>query len=228
MFELKNASYVYAGGVSALSDVSLCVEKGRSVALVGANGCGKTTLLRMLNGLVFPTKGEYRFDGTRIDKDALKDVRFAKTFHRRVGFVFQNADAQLFCGSVDDEIAFGPRQLELPDEECRERVDDCMKLLGIERLRTRAPYATSGGEKRKIAFASVLALNPDALIMDEPLAGLDILSQDRILSLLETLRAAKKTLIFATHNERLVETVADTRIRMDGGKIVAIERLDKE
>ncbi|MBR4751654.1 MAG: ABC transporter ATP-binding protein, partial [Thermoguttaceae bacterium] len=173
MFELINASYEYVGGVCALNDVSLHISEGSAVALTGENGCGKTTLLRVLNGLIFPTKGEYRFSGERIDKQVLKNAQFAKQFHRRVGYVFQNVDSQLFCGSVEDEIAFGPRQLDLSEEECKRRVDDCLALLGIESLRTRAPYATSGGEKRKIAFASVLSLNPDAIVMDEPLAGLD-------------------------------------------------------
>lgn len=225
MFELMHISCVYEGGVRALDDISLQIEKGCSVALVGSNGCGKTTLLRVLNGLVFPVAGEYRFDGERIDKRTLKDVVFAKRFHRRVGFVFQNADAQLFCGSVEDEIAFGPRQLDLSELECRDRVGDCLRLLGIEHLRTRAPYATSGGEKRKIAFASVLALNPDALVMDEPLSGLDVPAQDLIVDLLKKLRVAKKTLIFATHNERLVETIADVRVRMDAGRIISIEQV---
>ncbi|MBP5621897.1 MAG: ABC transporter ATP-binding protein [Thermoguttaceae bacterium] len=222
MFELINASYEYVGGVCALNDVSLHIAEGSAVALTGENGCGKTTLLRVLNGLVFPTKGEYRFSGRIIDKQALKNAQFAKDFHRRVGYVFQNVDSQLFCGSVEDEIAFGPRQLELSEEECKRRVDDCLALLGIESLRTRAPYATSGGEKRKIAFASVLSLNPDALIMDEPLAGLDASTQNRIVELLKTLRKARKTLIFATHNEGLTEQVADVRVRMEAGRIVDV------
>ncbi len=225
MFDLKNISYSYEGGGRALDGISLLIEKGTSVALTGDNGCGKTTLLRVLNGLVFPTKGEYLFEGKAIDKRTFKDTKFVKSFHQRIGFVFQNADAQLFCGSVDDEIAFGPRQMEKSETECRQRVDDCLKLLNIEHLRTRAPYATSGGEKRKIAFACVLALNPDALVMDEPLAGLDVMSQQLIINLLKDLRAAKKTLIFATHNESLVKSIADVRVRMANGKVVGVEKV---
>ena len=221
MFELTDVSFSYDGGVQALTDVSLRVERGRALALIGDNGCGKTTLLKLLNGLIFPTRGEYKFDGDKIDRDSLRDLNFAKNFHRRVGFVFQNADAQLFCGSVEDEIAFGPRQLELEENECRRRVDDCLALLDIEKLRTRAPYALSGGEKRKVAFACVLALNPDALIMDEPLAGLDKEAQNRIVELLKTLRDAKKTLIFATHNETLVNAIADEQIKLSAGRRVA-------
>ncbi len=199
MFELENVSYAYDENAPALDGVSLRIPKGSAVALVGANGSGKTTLLRLLNGLVLPTRGEYRFDGVRVD--------------------------QLFCGSVDDEIAFGPRQLDLSEEECRRRVDGSLKLLGIEKLRFRPPYATSGGEKRKIAFASVLSLNPDALVMDEPLAGLDAQSQSLVVDLLKALRAAHKTLVFATHNERLVEEIADVRATLEFGKLVATDRL---
>ncbi|MDO5309046.1 MAG: ABC transporter ATP-binding protein [Planctomycetia bacterium] len=222
MFKLESVSYSYQDGIHALREVVLHVKRGEAVALMGANGCGKTTLLRMLNGLVFPQSGRYYFDGDQINRKSLHDIQFSKEFHRRVGYVFQNADAQLFCGSVEDEIAFGPRQLQESEEFCRERVDDCLKLLQIEHLRRRAPYALSGGEKRKTAFACVLALNPDALTADEPLAGLDPASQQKILELLQSLRAAGKTLIFATHNEALAKEVADTRVTMEQGRIVDV------
>ena len=215
MFQLNHITLAYEGGVVALRDVSLHIERGSAVALTGPNGCGKTTLLRVLNGLLFPKSGEYRFDGKLINKETLRDANFSKEFHGRVGYVFQNVDAQLFCGSVEDEIAFGPRQLDMNEDELRARVDDCLKLLGIEKLRTRAPYALSGGEKRKTAFAAVLALNPDALVMDEPLSGLDRDSQALVLDLLKALKKAGKTLAFATHNEALVSEVADRRVVCD-------------
>ena len=215
MLELKNASHSYEEGVKTLENVSFRVERGQAVAIVGANGSGKTTLLKLINGLIFPTSGSYEFDGTPITRKALADAKFAKTFHRRIGFVFQNADAQLFCGSVEDEIAFGPRQLNFTEEEIGRRVDDCLELLEITRLRRRAPYALSGGEKRRVAFASVLAVNPEVLVADEPLASLDESGRKIVVGLFKTLRAAGKTLVFATHNEALISEIADFRFSLE-------------
>ena len=215
MLELKNASHSYEEGVKTLENVSFRVERGQAVAIVGANGSGKTTLLKLINGLIFPTSGSYEFDGTPITRKALADAKFVKTFHRRIGFVFQNADAQLFCGSVEDEIAFGPRQLNFTEEEIGRRVDDCLELLEITRLRRRAPYALSGGEKRRVAFASVLAVNPEVLVADEPLASLDESGRKIVVGLFKTLRAAGKTLVFATHNEALISEIADFRFSLE-------------
>jgi cobalt/nickel transport system ATP-binding protein len=215
MLELKNVSHSYEEDVKTLENVSLRVERGQAVAIVGANGSGKTTLLKLLNGLIFPTSGVYEFDGAPITRKALADAKFAKSFHRRIGFVFQNADAQLFCGSVEDEIAFGPRQLNFTEEEIRRRVDDCLELLEITRLRRRAPYALSGGEKRRVAFACVLAVNPEVLVADEPLASLDESGRNLVVGLFKTLRSAGKTLVFASHNEEFISEVADFRFNVE-------------
>lgn len=215
MFDLKNVSYFYEGKVKALDDVTLHIDRGQSVAIVGANGCGKTTLLRLLNGLIFPSSGTYTFDGDLVTRETLANTKFAKTFHRRVGFVFQNADAQLFCGSVEDEIAFGPRQLNIDESEIRRRVDDCLELLDIVHLRQRAPYALSGGEKRRVAFACVLALNPDALVADEPLASLDAAGKKLVVDLFKALHGAGKTIVFASHSEELIAEVADLRFSVE-------------
>lgn len=215
MLELKNVSHSYEDDVKTLENVSLRVERGQAVAIVGANGSGKTTLLKLLNGLIFPTSGVYEFDGAPITRKALMDAKFAKSFHRRIGFVFQNADAQLFCGSVEDEIAFGPRQLNFTEEEIRRRVDDCLELLEITRLRRRAPYALSGGEKRRVAFACVLAVNPEVLVADEPLASLDELGRNLIVELFKTLRSTGKTLVFASHNEEFISEIADFRFNVE-------------
>ncbi len=122
-----------------------------------------------------------------------------------MGYVFQNADTQLFCGSVEEEVAFGPIQMRLPEAEVRERTEDCLQLFGIEKLRERPPYHLSGGEKRKVSLACILSLNPEVLILDEPLAGLDEKTQDMLLTFLKDFHRAGKTLITITHNRQLAE-----------------------
>lgn len=135
---------------AVLRDFSLTVERGERVALLGPNGSGKTTLMRIINALEFPDSGEYRFGGTPVVREEVeaKNRLFAKALHQRIGFVFQSSDTQLFCPSVEEEIAFGPLQMGLPDAEVQRRVDDMVTLFGLDRMRERAPYRLSGGEKK--------------------------------------------------------------------------------
>lgn len=134
---------------AVLRDFSLTVERGERVALLGPNGSGKTTLMRIINALEFPDSGEYRFGGTPVVREEVeaKNSLFAKALHQRIGFVFQSSDTQLFCPSVEEEIAFGPLQMGLPDAEVQRRVDDMVTLFGLDRMRERVPYRLSGGEK---------------------------------------------------------------------------------
>jgi cobalt/nickel transport system ATP-binding protein len=204
MIELRDVSFSYAEA-PALSHVELAVARGEALALIGPNGSGKSTLLKLLNGLVFPESGSYLFDGEEVSAARLKDPRRARSFHQRVGFLFQNSEAQLFCTSVYDEVAFGPRQMGLGDEEIEGRVGDCLELLGIGALRGRVPYHLSGGEKRKVALASVLALNPEVLVLDEPMNGLDPRTKRFLRDFLVSMRDAGKTIICATHDFEYVE-----------------------
>ena len=164
-------------------------------------------LLNYLNGIIFPSEGKYLYQGYEINEKTLKDSRFAKWFHQQMGYVFQNADTQLFCGSVEEEIAFGPIQMGLPETEIRKRTEDCLQLFGIEKLRERPPYHLSGGEKRKVSLACILSLNPEVLILDEPLAGLDEKTQDMLISFLQNFHNAGKTLITITHNRQLADAI---------------------
>ena len=132
-----------------------------------------------------------------------------------MGFIFQNSDVQLFCSNVEEEISFGPRQMGLSDEEVKQRTDDVITLLDIEHLRERAPYHLSGGEKRKVAIACILSMNPEALVLDEPLAGLDRKTQEWLVSFLLQLKAAGKTLLISTHNDELAHTLADRLVVMN-------------
>ena len=209
LIELKNIYFEYEKGEPVFTDLSLKIEEGNCLVIRGDNGSGKTTLFRILNGLSFPQKGEYLYKGTAITREYLKDNRCAKRFHKDIGFLFQNPDTMLFNSSVFDEVAFGPRQMGLGDEEVKGRVQDCLDLFGIADLTEKVPYHLSGGQKKLVAMASVMALNPEVLILDEPFAGLDRSREEQLKTFLQELKAAGKTLIIATHSEALPEGLAD-------------------
>jgi len=206
MIELTDVSCSYGDG-EALSNITFYVHPGESVAIIGPNGCGKSTLLKFLNGLVPARKGTYRFHDDTIDAARLKDKAFAKRFHQRIGLLFQNADTQLFCPVVHEEIAFGPQQMGLDPAEVASRVEDCLRLLGIEKLRDRVPYHLSEGEKRKVALASVLAVNPEVLVLDEPMNGLDPRMKAFLKDLIARLNAAGKTILCSTHDFEYVDGI---------------------
>jgi cobalt/nickel transport system ATP-binding protein len=214
LIRLDRVCYAYEGLV-ALRYITLEVDRGETIVLQGPNGCGKSTLLKLLNGLIFPEEGEYRFLGEPINETRMKNSLFSKTFHQRMGYIFQDADVQLFCGSVEEEIAFGPNQMGLSPEEVRRRTEDILELLGLEALRDRAPYHLSGGEKRKVAFACILSMNPEILVIDEPLAGLDQKTQQWLVDFLLGLKKAGKTLILSTHHDTLAHTLADRIVTMN-------------
>lgn len=199
---------------ATLRHIDLDIYAGDSVVLMGYNGSGKSTLLKAMNGLVFPQRGEYLFDGERVDERSMKDAAFAKRLHARVGFIFQDSDAQLFCSNVEEEIAFGPRQMGLPEAEVVRRVNDVCALLDIGKLRARAPYHLSGGEKKKVAIACILSMNPDVYCFDEPLNGLDIKTRDWLYGFLQKLAASGKTLVIATHDQSLADALADYFVYM--------------
>jgi cobalt/nickel transport system ATP-binding protein len=209
LIELAGVSCAYDQG-DVLAGLDLAAGRGAAIAVIGPNGCGKSTLLKLLNGLVPPRAGEYRFDGEPVTAVRLREPEFRKRFHQRVGFLFQNPDAQLFCPEVGQEVAFGPRQMGLGEAEIAGRVEDCLALLGIAHLRGRAPYHLSEGEKRKVALASVLAMNPDVLVLDEPLNGLDPRSKRFMRDLLVRLNQGGKTLVCATHDFQYLDGVFPT------------------
>jgi len=215
LFELKDVSYYYLNKIPALREVSLKIQAGERVAILGANGSGKSTLMHILDGLIYPSSGQVLAFGQELTERRLEDPQFNREFRSKVGFLFQNPDVQLFCPNVWDEIAFGPLQLQLPREEIRRRVEDVLEMLGIGELRDRPPYALSGGEKRKVAIGSVLSLNPQVLILDEPTNGLDPRTQQWLIELLAELHLAGKTLITATHDLSIVDEIADRVLVMN-------------
>ena len=214
LIELKNIFFEYEAGEPVLTDLDLDIDEGSCLVVVGDNGSGKTTLFRILNGLSFPGKGSYVFDGQEISAAYLRDNAAAKRFHKRIGYLFQNTDTMLFNSRVYDEIAFGPRQMGLSDEETDARVMDCLRTFGIEDLREKVPYHLSGGQKKWVALAAVMALNPDVLVLDEPFAGLDRKKEEWLLDFLKELKASGKTLIIATHKEDLLAGIADKKIEL--------------
>ena len=204
IIELSHIKYNYED-VLALNDISLKINQGEFIFLTGPNGCGKSTLFKLLNGLIFPQSGTYLFDGQEINERSLKNMLFAKKFHKRLGYVFQNPDVQLFNPTVYDEIAFGPRQMNLPSEKIDESVKSLSQFLQIEHLLNRVPYHLSGGEQKKVAIAAVLSLNPDVIIMDEPLNGLDNKSRAWVKNFLQAFSKSGKTLLIATHEQELLK-----------------------
>ena len=202
-------SYRYLGKFEALAGVSLSIGQGEKVALLGANGCGKSTLLKILDGLVFPDTGSYTAFGEPVTEDTLEDEQMNTGFRSRIGFVFQNSDAQVFSPTVREELAFGPLQLGLDRTETATRVGDVLRMLDIEDLADRAPFQLSGGQKKRVAIGTVLAMNPEVLLFDEPTAALDPRTAQWLTELIQDLSEAGKTIVLATHDLDSLDRLAD-------------------
>lgn len=222
LFKLDSIAFAYSEKEPVLNDLSLEIFEGERISILGANGCGKTTLLKILSGLIFPQSGEFTAFGDKIEQKNFSD-KFSKVYHRKIGFIFQDSDVQLFCSTVHEELAFGPLQFGLSQELVKQRINETAQMLNIEHLLEKTPYKLSSGEKKKVAIASVLILNPDVLILDEPTNSLDPRSQSWLLRLLHTLGDAGKTLIFATHNLNLVPEVSDRAVLFDEDHTIAAD-----
>lgn len=209
ILEAHGLTFAYPGREACLRDVSFRIAPGERVALLGANGSGKSTLLYLLDGLVFPSSGEVWALGERLTERRLEEPAFGPRFRREVGLLFQNSDAQLFCPTVEEDVAFGPLQAGWPREETARRVRGVLSLLEVEALGGRPPGTLSAGEKKKVALASLLVLSPSVLLLDEPTTGLDPRSQSTLLEILDALHARGMTLLTATHDLTAVPHVAD-------------------
>jgi len=207
LIEVEDLSFAYAGGQAVLSGLSLRIERGERVVLLGSNGCGKTTLLKVLNGLLYPSGGSYRYDGSTITPVLLKQPAFGHRFRREVVFLFQHPDAMIFNPTVHDEIAFGPRQLGLTDPE--DRVRHWAGTLGLTGLLDRPPFSLSGGEKQKVCLAALLALEPRVLLLDEPTANLDPRATGWLVDFLQEL---DMTVVVTTHNLSLAAELGDRTV----------------
>ena len=207
-----NLYYAYPDGTRGINGISFTITHGESVALVGANGAGKSTLLLHLNGCLTSAKGNIRIGDDTLTPKTLKAVR------RSLGMVFQDPDDQLFMPTVFDDVAFGPMNLGLPEQEVEERVIHALETVGAAHLRNRPPHKLSGGEKRAVAIAAILAVSPDILVMDEPTSNLDPLSRKRLIRLLQSFEHTK---IIATHDLDMALDVCERTIVLHKGTITA-------
>ncbi len=210
--ETRNLSYTYPDGQQALSGLSLCIHQGESVGVIGSNGAGKSTLLQHLNAVLKPSTGEVRIAGSPITRSNLAEVR------RSVGMVFQDPDDQLFMPTVREDVAFGPLNMGLSTCEVQARVTQSLATVGASHLANRPPYLLSGGEKRAVAIAGVLAMSPTILVMDEPSNGLDPVARRRLITLL---KGIDQTKIIATHDLDLVLDLCTRVLVMRDGIIEA-------
>ena len=219
-FELENLNFDYEG-IPAIRGLSLKIEPGERVALLGANGSGKSTLLRILDGLYFPSAGSVRFRGESLTQQRLQHDEVSLSFRRRVSLVFQNPDVQLFNPTVFDEVTYGPLQLQWNHEELVRRVHETMEFMAVSHLKERPPYRLSGGEKKRVALASVLVLDPEVLLLDEPTSMLDPRSQSQIIDLLQRWKGTARTVVTATHQLEIVEDIADRVFVLEQGTVIA-------
>ncbi len=215
VFQLEKVSYHYPGGETGVQNLDLVIHEQERLVLLGANGSGKSTLLKVLDGLLFPQAGRLQAFGQELQERSLNDDGFNQTFRQRVGFVFQNSESQLFSATVWEEIAFGPVHLGLNETEVRQRVKEVLELFGLEGLKDRPPFKLSGGEKKKVALAAVVATNPAVLLLDEPTAALDPRTRRWLLDMLVQFGQFGKTLITATHELDIVEEIADRVLVFD-------------
>jgi cobalt/nickel transport system ATP-binding protein len=210
--KFDHVSYTYPNGYKALDDVSLMITHGEKVGLVGANGAGKSTLVMHINGLLLPTSGSVVIGDVPVEKRTLPMVR------RSVGLVFQNPDDQLFMPTVEEDVAFGPMNMNLPAEEVKRRVDVALDAMGVAELRDRASYELSGGQKRSVAVATVLSMEPDILVLDEPSSNLDPRAR-RLL--MERIAGFKHTCVIVSHDMDMIRQLCPRTIMMCNRRIVA-------
>jgi cobalt/nickel transport system ATP-binding protein len=209
IFELTDVSYSYLGKFPALCGINVHIPRGKKIVLLGANGTGKSTLLQVLDGLIFPDRGRVVIDAEDLTEAKLNDEAFSRSFRKKVGFVFQNPEVQLFCPTVREDIAFGPLQLGVKDEEVISRMEAVAQRLEISHLLDRSCHQLSIGEKRKVAIATTLVIQSEVLLLDEPTAGLDPATSRHIIEIIEEAASAGKTVVAATHDLHLVEEIAD-------------------
>lgn len=216
LIETRDLVYTYPNNVTALHSLNFVAGRNERIAVIGSNGAGKSTLFKCFNGIFRPSSGSVLIRGEPITKDNIREVR------KFVGIVFQNADDQIFSPTVEQDVAFGPTNIGLDEETLHHRVEEALRLVGIEDLAHRVPHHLSGGEKKRVAIAGIIAMEPEVLVLDEPTAGLDPQGVHDLVTFINSL--SKKygmTVIFSTHDVGLVAEVADYIYVMNKGMFVA-------
>ncbi|RQD77170.1 MAG: ATP-binding cassette domain-containing protein [Candidatus Syntrophonatronum acetioxidans] len=212
--EIRNLSYTYPDGTPALKDINVDILPHKRTVILGANGSGKTTLIYHLNGIFFPQEGKVTIGGLPLEKKNLEEIR------RKLGLLFDNPDNQLFSTTVYNDIAFGPRNLKLGEEEVEERVLRVLEAIGIKDLKERPPYNLSLGQKKKVAIAGLLAMEPEILVCDEPFSGLDPRSGEQLMGIINSLNSRGTTLVIVTHDVNMAYAWGEQVVIMKEGKIL--------
>lgn len=212
----ENLSFTYPDGTRALKNINMEIEKGEKVAIIGPNGAGKSTLFSHFNGLTEPTSGCVKIEGKPIsfEKDELLKVR------QKVGIVFQDPNDQLFAPTVKEDIAFGPMNLGLSYDEVEKRVEDALKMVGMENYEDKTPHHLSGGQQKRIAIAGIIAMKPELMILDEPTAGLDPDGVEKVLNIMNQLNEEGMTLIISSHDIDMISKYADKIFVLYNGEII--------
>lgn len=217
IIEIKNLKYAYTGDKQALRGIDVTIGKGERIAVIGSNGAGKSTFFLNLNGVLTPDSGEIYFKGQKLTRDK-KDLN---TLRKSIGIVFQDADNQIIASTVMGEVSFGPMNLKLPREEVVRRVDEALEYMNITDFKDRPPHYLSGGEKKRITIADIIAMHSEVIVFDEPTAALDPLNAEMLEEVLEKLAAQEKTMLISTHDVDFAYRWAERALVFCDGQIIA-------
>lgn len=211
LLSFENVSFSYPGSAEVLKDISFSIDRGEKVALLGLNGAGKSTLMLHTNGLLIPSKGNVWVKGMNTKSKSVNEIR------KTVGIVFQEADDQLFMPTVYDDVAFGPRNMKLSQEEVERRVHRALELTNTEDLAQRSPFELSGGQKKSVSIATVLSMNPELIVFDEPTSSLDYIAVKNFIDIIKSL---PQSILLSTHDLELAKQLCHRAIILEEGKII--------
>lgn len=215
LLEAQNLCYSYDQENQALKNINLTVKKGEKIAVLGSNGAGKSTCFLNLNGVLRPDSGKILYRQREIEKKDLNELR------KNVGIVFQDADNQIIASTVFSEVSFGPMNLKLSKEEVKRRVEESLKSMNLTEMKDRPPHYLSGGEKKRVSIADIIAMEPEVIIFDEPTASLDPLNVEMLKEVMDNLISVGKTLLISTHDVDFAFRFADRALVFCGGEIIA-------